>query len=288
MQRFRRSWAFLRKSWELIREDRKLLVFPALSAVGFLLAMTGIFVLTGYFGWSSNSWRYAAVVVLFSYPMTFIATFFGVAFISMARRSLDGESVTVRGGLRCAVERIGVIAAWAALATGVGVILQALQQLSQGHGWLAERVGTWLLGLAWTAVAFFALPIIALEGVGPLQAVRRSARLFKERWGEGFTGIASIGAGMIVLMITIMVVWFAGLVLLFVFPPVGVVLLLVALAAFLASLALSFALGQLFSLLVYRYATTGQTYGSFTESDLQHAFKPRKKRRGLFGRLRGR
>jgi hypothetical protein len=54
-QRVARGWTLLGKSWDLVRRDRRLLVFPALSTVGMLLATAGIFLLTGHFGWSSRS-----------------------------------------------------------------------------------------------------------------------------------------------------------------------------------------------------------------------------------------
>jgi len=40
---------------------------------------------------------------------------------------------------------------------------------------------------------FFVIPLLALGGLGPEDALKRSVSLIRERWGEGLGGSASIG-----------------------------------------------------------------------------------------------
>jgi len=47
--------------------------------------------------------------------------------------------------------------------------------------------------MAWSLVTFLAVPVIAIEGTGPFETLKRSASLFKSRWGQQITGNIAIG-----------------------------------------------------------------------------------------------
>ena len=47
--------------------------------------------------------------------------------------------------------------------------------------------------VAWGLATLLVVPILALEGLGPLAALSRSTALFREKWGEQLAGAASIG-----------------------------------------------------------------------------------------------
>ena len=43
-------------------------------------------------------------------------------------------------------------------------------------------------------LTFLAIPVIAIEGTGPITTLKRCAHLVKSRWGEQITGTVTIGA----------------------------------------------------------------------------------------------
>lgn len=48
---------------------------------------------------------------------------------------------------------------------------------------------------AWNLVVFFAIPVLVVEDVGVIRTpLKRSVALFKQTWGEQFTGSMAIGA----------------------------------------------------------------------------------------------
>ena len=69
------------------------------------------------------------------------------------------------------------------------MILQAIRQRA---GILGVAV-SWLAGAAWTVITWLAVPIIIVEGVGPIEAIKRSSHLLKQTWGENV--IAQVGLG---------------------------------------------------------------------------------------------
>lgn len=122
---------------------------------------------------------------------TFIIVFFNVAFLASVKRIINGKKVTFKEGLGLAWERRAAVLQWALFSATVGVIINALKGYLDN--WLARRV----LGLAelgWRLAVFLALPVVAAEGVTPLQALRRSGDIFRKTWGQTFAGGIGIGA----------------------------------------------------------------------------------------------
>ena len=53
--------------------------------------------------------------------------------------------------------------------------------------------------MAWSLVTFLAVPVIAIEGTGPVGTLKRSASIFRERWGQQITGNIAIGGAVFLL-----------------------------------------------------------------------------------------
>ncbi|OGR65515.1 MAG: hypothetical protein A2X31_00030 [Elusimicrobia bacterium GWB2_63_22] len=122
---------------------------------------------------------------------TLIIVFFNVAFLASVKRIINGKKVTFKEGLGLAWERRGAVLQWALFSATVGVLINALKGYLDN--WLARRV----LGLAelgWRLAVFLALPVVAAEGLTPLQALRRSGDIFRKTWGQTFAGGLGIGA----------------------------------------------------------------------------------------------
>jgi hypothetical protein len=50
------------------------------------------------------------------------------------------------------------------------------------------------------------VPVLMFERLGIVDSVKRSASLLNERWGEGISGIGSIGGAMVLIMLPLMVI----------------------------------------------------------------------------------
>jgi hypothetical protein len=113
----------------------------------------------------------AVLTAIGVYLATLVATYFAVALAAAAADVLDGRDGTVRGGMAAASRVTGSIAGWALVLTTVNLALQLLRER-------AGILGSLLLGaatVAWTLATFLVVPILALEGLGPLQARSRAS-----------------------------------------------------------------------------------------------------------------
>jgi hypothetical protein len=261
-------------SWDLLSERPKLLVLPAVGALATTIAALVIFL--PILWWTRALPAKVSVVIATTaaaLPFTVISTTSNVAFLAMVDAHIRGDDPTVRDGLRVAWARRWQILAWSLVASVVGSVLNALEQLPGVN--LVGRLAGFLGGLVWGLATFFVVPVLAVEGLGPIAAVRRSAALFRSRWGETLAGDLTIGAAVAVAMIPGACALITG-VLAFDHDSwiVGVILLSAGIALLAPLLALQAAITELFTYVLFRETVEGELPRPFTPADVGAAFTP--------------
>jgi hypothetical protein len=270
MSSIARGFRLAQASWAVVMRDRQLLWLPVLSLLAsvvvlavFALGLVGIGLPEGDDDIGPASYLLGFLLYV---GLSCVTIFFNAAVIGAATERLEGREASVSIGLALARRHIGQIFVWAVITATVGMVLRTIQERA---GILGRMVGG-LLGIAWNAITFFVVPVIMYEPLTATEAIRRSASIFKERWGEQFVGNGAIGIA-IVLVAVILAVPFT--LLSSVAPAVGIPLLVLAILAVAAAGA---ACSGVFNAALYRYATTGEASGAFSVDDLNASFKPRR------------
>ncbi len=277
VKRITTGWRLARDSWAVLRADRSLAIYPLLSTVFAALAIA-LLVAPGLIGAAAadEDWIVLPFLLVAGYAATFFVVYFNVALAGAARLSMDGRDTTVADGLAVARERRGLIAKWALIQFAVGLAIKALERVGgDSAGALVSSVVSGLMSVAWSVSTFFVIPLLALEGLSPGDAMKRSVSLIRERWGEGLVGTASIGlAVFLVALLPLAVFLQVSLELIDAVPVLGAIAGVLWLLALTATLAVGSALGVIFRVQLYRYSTQGQPAGGFTEADVAGAFAP--------------
>jgi hypothetical protein len=283
MDRISRGWALMKQSWTVLKSDRSLVVFPVLSTTFTLIAVAAIWVptavISGIFtgeAINQNDPAYYIAAAATAYVSTFIAVFFNVALAACAVRSLQGEDTTVGEGIGFALQRLGPIVGWTVVAATVGLLLRLVEERVP----LAGRIAVWIAGAAWAVATFFVIPVLALEGSGPVRSLKRSVAVIKARWGEGATGTVAISAVTFVVVLAIIVIGAAcGIVLAAAgLQLIAIVVAAVAVFGVIAVSIISSALTEIFRVAVYQYAVAGTNVGAFDDGLLKDAFDGRTRR----------
>ncbi len=270
MSRIKRGWALTKKSWTLLNEHRELMRFPLYGAVATVI-LAIVFLGPGLLLLDKSSYGGAIpLLVIGVYVLSVIGVYFSVGLAACADLILRGQPATVADGLAVARSRFAAICGWAALSTAISLLMAALEN----QGGIAGDIAARLIGMAWSLVTFLAVPVIAIEGTGALGTLKRSASVFRERWGEQVTGNIAIGAavtlfGMLpaaALIVLGIVVWPSASFLGALLVVIGALILAVAML-------ISKALSGIFGVALYRYATTGEAVGGFTAAELESAVK---------------
>ena len=283
MGRFQNSIALAKSSWQVLRDDKQLVVIPLLSllatlvlAVAVLLPI-GLIVRNGSGGYSGSKPLVWVLGFIGSVALTYVVVFFNAALVFAANSRFQGEPVAIGDAIHAAAARSHVLLPWAIVSATVSVVLRAVEQ----RGGVFGRIVGSRAGVAWSVVTFLVLPVLVFEGIGPIAAVKRSGELFKRTWGENLMTNAGIG---LVGVLAVLVGAVPLVLLLAVGGPVAVVGVVAFVLWCVAVLLVSTALTGIFQVALYRFAT-GTPVPGFEPAQLEGSFRTRGRGRGrgLFG-----
>jgi hypothetical protein len=277
--RLSNSWELLKASARVLMADKELIIFPIISAAGVLLVtltfalpmLLSSFVDRIFLGGRIEVLGF--IVVFLFYVVQYTVIFFAnTALVGAALIRLRGGDPTVGDGLRIASSRILPILGYALIAATVGMLLRAISNRSRGIG----RMLVSLIGFAWNVATFLVVPVLAVENVGPIEAVKRSANLLKRTWGEQIAG--SLGMGAIFTIFTLLVLAvLAPIVILAINTQSAPLIIGTIIAAVLILMIVGLVkstLEGIYAAAVYQYATTGQAGAFFEERLVRAAFAP--------------
>jgi hypothetical protein len=140
-------------------------------------------------GFSENSPLIIVLLFIMYLVLYFIGIYFNTAIVGCATIRLDGGNPTIKDGFRIANKNLRAIASWALIAATVGIILSAIRE----RAGILGQIVTSLIGFAWTMAAFFVIPVYIYENLSVSKAIKRSAHVFKDTWGETFIGYFGLG-----------------------------------------------------------------------------------------------
>ena len=279
--RISNSFALVKSSGRVLMADKELLVFPLISGITSLLVAATFFVPSFLFGWleafsEGNATALGYILAFLFYLAQYtVIFFFNTALVGAALIRLEGGDPTVADGLKVAFDRVGVIVEYAALAATVGMVLRFL---SERAGFIG-RIVIGLIGLAWNLATFMVVPVLVTKNVGPLDAVKESATLFRRTWGEQVVGNAGMGLVFLLAFLSFLLFTVGAFVLATALGTPAVVLVGVAFVGGIVLLALaSSALSGIYAAALYRFATTGEAGYGFDSRLLAEAFVPRRGR----------
>lgn len=264
--RITRGWRLAKVSLGVLRRDRTLGTFPILSGITAIFAAAAFWIPAAFLFDEEQNVIATVLAAVGAYAATYVAIFFAVALAGAANMSLDGKDTTVGDGIAVARQHVGAIAGWAAITVSVNIILQAIRER---FGFVGDIIAG-LVGAAWGLVTFLVVPIIAIEGLGPVAALKRSGSLFRQRWGEQIVGQFSI-SGLIFLVAMLPAIIVIALGVLSGNAIVAAVCITVGAIVFIIAAIVAQAASGIFGVALYRYAAGLGVPAPFHEEDLATA-----------------
>jgi hypothetical protein len=280
--RIKRSFQLAKSSWDVLRADKKLVLFPVLSGLAVLLVLISFAAPLAVLAWGGHikldpeqnggqpPWWVYPLTFAFYFCNYFVIVFCNAALISCALMRFNGQEPTLGDGFRAAASRLPQILAWSLVSATVGVILKVIENANEKVGAFVSAI----LGTAWTVVTFFVVPVLVVEKVGPFKAVGRSLALLKKTWGEALVGNLGLGLFKLLLILPGVLVLAAGVALCVAVKPValGVVVAVAGLLYLLAASAACATLDTIFLTALYQYAAFEKVPDGFDRASMEGAF----------------
>ena len=288
------SWRLIGICWQVLRHDRELIVFPILSSLALFLVTAVFFIpfapLLSTVSEQSTAAAgakvgFGEIVLLFLYYFACytVIIFANSALIGAALIRLRGGDPTLRDGFRIASQRSGAILGYALIAATVGTLLHLLDSAARSRESnivmrIIAAILSSLFSIAWSLMTYLVVPVLVVEKVGPIEAIKRSGGLLRRTWGEQVVGNISFGlvTFLLFLLAALLLALPAGLIISILGPALGVLLaVLLYILVLGAFLMISNALSGIYQAALYLYATEGVDVPHFNRHDLEGAFRPK-------------
>lgn len=282
-----RSWSLTKQSWSILAEDKRLLIFPVVSGTLTVLICASFIVPAVVLGMHDKvpagdehekqtlvqQLGIIGLLGMFAcyFVVNFVTVYFNVALMACVFKRFDGQAAGPMDGIQFANTRLGKIAGWAAINATVGTVIQALKERADFLG----RLVLGGAGLAWQIATFFVVPVMIVENVGPIEAVKRSTSVLKKTWGESL--VTQMGVSFVLFLFALAI---GGLIILpsivlgialhvWIIPVLG---LTIGIVAWLALIAVGSAMKTVLVAACYRFAQTGECPGIFEAEAVEGAF----------------
>jgi len=268
----------MKSSWEVLKQEKQLVLFPLISGVCCLLVVISFAASLWPAGgipspekMRQNPVLYYGLLFVFYFVNYLIVIFFNSALVTCAILRMRGGEATFSTGINAALSRLPQIAGWALVSATVGIVLRILEDRSR----LVGRLVAGLLGMAWSVTTFFVVPILVVEKKGPFGAVRESAALLRKTWGEQLIGAFGFGLVFFLLSLPGFIAIVVGFLMLPAMPPLGVLVIAAGMIYVMSLGLVQSTLQTIFQAAVYLYARDGRAPRAFGEADLSAAMTPR-------------
>ena len=269
-----RSITLIKASWEVIKKDHEILLFPFLSGILCIIITITFFIPSFLLDSAFNS-RYSHspliyVGIFFFYLVIyFIVIFFNSGLVACANIRLTGGDPRFSDGISIAKRHFRSILVWALISATIGLILQIIRG---NRGSIVTNIVTSLIGMAWNLLTFFVVPVMIIENRSVRESIKESVALFKRTWGETVVGQAGVSliffliglAGLIPVILVIFTRIFPLII-----AMVSLYVLLLVILFVLAN-----AMQGVFNTALYLYAKNGIVPEGFSKELIENAFAP--------------
>jgi hypothetical protein len=274
-----------KQSWGALRQNRQLLVFPIISMVImtivlilFLIPTTGLVQSILDTGEVTQAHVWPGIGLLFLYYLiaSIVVIFSNAALTGANKRLIEGKSATIGDGLRIASSHLGTIVKYALISATVGVLVRLIIRFGDKSDNIVVAILSLVVGgaiaAAWSLAIFFAIPVMVFEDLNVRDSLKRSVDIFKQTWGEGFTGDVVIGGLSCLVYLAIFLVG-GGLVAVGVLNAMSALIIFGLLVVVLGTTVIDLLYGAvngIFQTSLYHYALTGDA-GPFIDIEMANA-----------------
>ena len=273
------TWQITKLSWKVLQLDRELIFFPIMGTIGAIIVgavAAGVFAGTGTFDRLGNTSDAEfnvvdLIIALVAYfGALYMVIFCNAALVAAARERLEGGDPNIMSGIRAVRGMWLAILGWTLITGTVGLVLQALQGVARdSNNGVLRIVGMILVAIlqtAWAYITFFVIPILVVERIGPIAAIRRSGRLLRQTWGEQLTSSFSF---FIIYLIAALIVAIPVVALVFIAPVAAIIVGVILGGIAIASVA---AMEGIFKAALYEWVSEGKGSEWFDRQILSNAY----------------
>ncbi len=268
------SWLLCKEAWRFLRADSELLLVPIIVVVASMFIFFIAMILAVVFelgassmslGQRAGSYSLAAGVYL---GLVLMGVYAQAVVANTVFTRASGGDATLGESFRSANNRFLSLLLWSVVTGTVGLILRLIADRSR----LLSSLVAGLLGAAWNILTYFVVPVIVLERNNLPVSIKRSARIFKETWGESLASNITLGAVFLFghLAAILILIGSLSLSVALAAPLLGIFAMILAAGWLISAIILQTVLESVLRTLLYVYAAKHQIPSNFNAALLEN------------------
>lgn len=207
--RFQTGLQLAKQSLVIIQENKKLLIFPAISSI--LTTAIFIFAIEPIYKLEDQAWRakqvshetiyiaFAAILIGFILINMILLTF-NTAMTACVMKHIQKEPYRIRFAFKIMITHAWKLYCYKIVMTTAAPVIRFLEYWYDG--WFETPFATKFLSrLNIMTGIILVLPVIVDENCGPIDAIKRSAFLIENNWGTNLISRVGIAGAMIIIHI---------------------------------------------------------------------------------------
>lgn len=284
MNVFERSWKILKLSLDVMKKDKELFLFPLFGGIFSILFMIAmifpIIIVTPASEKVGTGLSLYAVIFIVYFGLAMIATFFNTCVVYTVKTRFEGKNATFLDSIKFTLSRIHLVIAWGLISATVGLLLRIIDEIGERMGAVGEvivKIITSILGAVWSIITLFVIPAMVYHNVGPIDAIKRSAKALKSAWGESLIRYYGLGIIQIILIVVGIIL---GIVLAMATSSITLLFYTIILLTiiYVVAVIVFFNLANtIFNTALYFYADTGKLPDAYNSEIIKNAFQNKEK-----------
>lgn len=273
------GWALGKATRKLVFQDKKLMVFPLVTAVAVIAEMIAIFVpsalfLTAYSNSPNAIYYYIPILILFYFVVTFTSTYIIMAMLIGFRSFSNKRQIGFKDAFKQTKPYSKLIAEWSLFYAVIIVGIRLLESRIRGiAGIIFGAAIAFAIGIA----TLFIVPVILDKKLGPIKALKESSSFIIKNFGRTFGGLAYTDLYSLAIIILGVIALIAGLFVVSLNLFAGAAVILAGIGIIAVGAVIAAMLSNIFRLILYDFANYGKVPESFTPEMLKSAIKQKTK-----------
>ncbi|MBE5728379.1 hypothetical protein IHE51_00785 [Candidatus Parvarchaeota archaeon] len=273
-ENLKKGWAIGRSTRKLVFEDKTLMVYPLISGIVAIAEMLAVFLPFVLSNFSSNSYYMILALFLFYFVVTFTTTYIIMAMFIAFRAFENGNKIGYKQAFSAVRPYIKLVVEWSFFYASVIMLIRLLESRMRGiSGLIFGAVASMAIGLA----TIFVVPVILDKKLTPIKAIKESASFIFSHFGKAFGGLIYSDLYGLMLILPGVALIMAGLFLSsFVSVLLWASIAIIGFGIVVIGGIITFALSNIFRLIVYDFQSNGKVPNGFTADMLKAAVRQKR------------
>lgn len=286
MEAFKRSWEITKLTFDVIKKDKEMLLFPIMAGIFsllFIVAMVVPTILTSLIGAVGGevmgTFVYGILFIIYL-GLAFIATFFNVCVVYTAKTRFEGKNATFAESIKFAMSKVHLIFLWSLVSATVGLILRMIDSMAERAGKGGQvffQILSSMLGMAWSIITIFVIPGMVYHDLTPFKAIKKSINTLKKTWGESLIRYFALGMAQFIFILVGILIAIPLFLIMSALGVMGIIVAIILTVIYFLGVILVFQVANtVFNTALYVYADQGKVPSGYSKEVLQKAFRNKK------------